>query len=64
MREVAGDAAMLVDPHDPDHIADRVIKILSSQDLMKSFMEKGLQRVEEFSLELFGKRHVELYSSL
>ncbi len=64
MREVAGDAAFLVDPHDPDQIADGVIEILSSQDLMKTHMERGLQRAEEFSLELFGKRHVELYSSL
>ncbi len=64
MREVAGDAAILVDPHDHDQIADGAIKILSSQEKMKMLIEKGLQRSKEFSLEHFGKRHVDLYSFL
>jgi len=48
MPEVAGDAALLVDPFDIDSIADAMVKILD-EDTRKSLIEKGKTRRNDFS---------------
>ena len=47
--EVVGDAAVLVDPTDPDELAAAVDRILSTPDLRRSLIEKGLERARDFS---------------
>ncbi|NGX46675.1 MAG: Alpha-monoglucosyldiacylglycerol synthase [Chlamydiae bacterium] len=64
MCEVVQDAAILIDPNNSDAIASAVVEVVSSPEKTKTLMEKGLKRAADFSLENFGKRHVELYSSL
>lgn len=64
MKEVVGDAALFANPDDPDEIAERAMKILNSEKLGKSLMEKGLKRAEEFSMEGFRSEHLLLYESL
>lgn len=49
MPEVAGDAAMLVDPFDVDSIAEAMQRVLQESDLRASLISKGLQRVKDFS---------------
>lgn len=49
MPEVAGDAAVLVDPHDPQAIVDGMHLIVSDKDLQKELVRKGLRRVQDFS---------------
>ena len=49
MPEVAGDAALLVDPFNPADISDAMIKISSDESLRKSLIEKGELRAKEFS---------------
>ena len=46
MKEVAGEAAELVDPYDPSSISEGIEKILRGP---KGFIEKGLARVKDFS---------------
>lgn len=48
MPEVAGGAALLVDPFDVDSIADAMVKILDD-DVRKSLIEKGKIRRNDFS---------------
>ena len=45
MKEVAGDAAMLVDPYSVASIREGVIKLLSSQQLQMELVEAGKEKV-------------------
>lgn len=49
MPEVAGDAALLVDPFSVDSIAGAMLKIQNDESLRRSLIEKGRRRREEFS---------------
>ncbi len=49
--EVCGDAAVYVDPYDPQSIAEGVIKVLSDEKLRQSLIQKGYQQVKKFSWE-------------
>lgn len=49
--EVAGDAAILVDPHDVDAIADAMSRIIADEALRAELARRGLENVERFSWE-------------
>jgi glycosyltransferase involved in cell wall biosynthesis len=47
--EVLGDAAVMVNPTDPDELAGAIDQALSDQDLRRSLIQKGLSRARDFS---------------
>jgi glycosyltransferase involved in cell wall biosynthesis len=47
--EVAGDAAVLVNPLDVDDIARGLTEITSNEDLRTTLIESGYQRAQKFS---------------
>ena len=49
MPEVAGDAALLVNPFSPESIADAMESIYREKGLKQQLIEKGLERVKLFS---------------
>ena len=49
MPEVAGDAALLVDPADLESISAGLEQLAASEQLRKILVEKGLKRSQEFS---------------
>ena len=49
MPEVAGDAALLIDPHDPTSIANGMHEIVSNSQLRQDLITKGFARAKEFS---------------
>jgi glycosyltransferase involved in cell wall biosynthesis len=49
MPEVAGDAALLVDPHDPDAIADAIRRAVTDEALRATLIERGAARARDFS---------------
>jgi glycosyltransferase involved in cell wall biosynthesis len=53
--EVAGDAAVLVDPADPGSIASGLDELFSDADLRAMFRAKGLARVTGFTWERCAK---------
>lgn len=59
--EVAGDAAVLVDPYEPEAIADGMERVLTDQDLRRKLRERGLKRSREFSWESSARRVREIY---
>lgn len=61
--EVAGDAAILVDPMSEDEIASAIEKVLSSKQLQKSMIEKGVTQAAKFTWTEFGSRMVDIYRS-
>lgn len=58
MPEVAGDAAILVDPYEAASIADGITKILNGP---KGLIEKGYARVKDFSWEKTAKMTLDVY---
>lgn len=49
--EVAGDAAILFDPHDPDAIADAMHRVLTDEELRHALVQRGRARCRQFSWE-------------
>ena len=62
--EVAGDAALLVNPEDTDELADAMVRVLDDQSLRAMLREKGLQRAKQFTWERAARRTVALYREL
>jgi glycosyltransferase involved in cell wall biosynthesis len=62
--EVAGDAAILVDPHDPSAIADGIERVVSDPALRADLRRRGLERARQFSWEASIRRVREIYSEV
>ena len=59
--EVAGDAAILVDPYDPHAIADGIATVLTDEATRRELRSKGLRRASEFSWEASVRRIRSIY---
>jgi len=62
--EVAGDAAVLVDPQNARELGTAITNVLESESLRKSLKEKGFLRVKQYSWQRAAAKTLELYSSL
>jgi glycosyltransferase involved in cell wall biosynthesis len=62
--EVVGDAALLIDPHDSDAIADAMQRVLSDPALQKAMRERGLARAAHFSWDRSIRRVREIYAEV
>jgi glycosyltransferase involved in cell wall biosynthesis len=59
--EVAGDAAVLVDPYDAGAIADGIFTVLTDERTRCTLRHKGLERARQFSWETSVARVREIY---
>lgn len=62
MPEVCGDAALLVDPHNIEELADAIGSMLNDAGLRPSFIKKGLERVKRFSWEKTALQTLSVYN--
>jgi glycosyltransferase involved in cell wall biosynthesis len=62
--EVAGDAALLVDPYDPDAIADGIYRVLTDDALRRAMHVKGIARARQFSWEQSVRRVHDIYQQV
>jgi len=62
--EVAGDAALLVDPADVDAIAAATARLLEDESLGKSCIETGIAQAGRFTWEAAARRTLEVYGGL
>jgi glycosyltransferase involved in cell wall biosynthesis len=60
LKEIAGDAALLMDPNDTESIANGITKILSDASLRESLSAKGLERSSLFTWDLCASKTLEL----
>ena len=60
--EIAGDAALLVDPEDLDAIANGILSLCRDESLRTRLAERGSKRAREFTHQKFGERLVEFYN--
>lgn len=59
--EVAGDAAVLVSPEDPEALAKAILLVLEDTALREKMRAKGFERVKQFSWEQAARRTLALY---
>jgi len=64
MPEVAGEAALLVDPHDHKAIAGAMVRMARENDLREKLIEKGHANLKRFSWETTARRTAEVYNRL
>ena len=62
--EVVGDAAVLIDPYDPEAIADAIRRVLSDEALRQQLKERGQVRARHFSWDRSVRRVHEIYQEV
>lgn len=60
LEEIAGDAALLVDPEDPTEIADAALRVLTDPRVAAGLAAAGLKRSRIFNWSLCGERTLSL----
>ncbi len=63
-KEVTGDAALLADPYNANDIAEKMKKILLEPSVKKELVQKGFERVKNFSWEKTAKCTLKLFKEL
>ncbi len=61
MPEVAGNAALLIDPFEPQTIADAIIKLEVDTELREQLINKGYVRAQQFSWTNTAKKVKKIY---
>lgn len=62
--EVAGDAAILVDPSDTNALADALARVLEDQQLRQQLIARGLERSAQFRPDNLAQKALEVYRKL
>lgn len=63
-REIADDAALLVDPADPGDIADAMCKVLQDEKLRQKLSAKGIERSKMFSWDKCAKETIAFFETV
>lgn len=64
MPEIAGHAAMLIDPYDVQDMAEKMNLVLSNEIYYDQLIARGLQRVQQFRWQKTGETILNIYNSL
>jgi len=62
--EIAGDAALLVDPHDVDAIAEAMRRLVTDDALRSELARRGLENVQRFSWEKCARETLAVLESV
>jgi len=64
MPEIAGEAAILVNPYDVREIAEAIFTLISDESLRRELSKKGLKRAKQFTWERCAKEHLKVYGEV
>ncbi|MBX3299102.1 MAG: glycosyltransferase family 4 protein [Acidobacteria bacterium] len=64
MSDVAGEGAMLVNPHDPNSIREGIIRIINDEALRTSLVEAGYKNIDRFRSDRVADRYMKLYDKV
>ncbi|MDO8443231.1 MAG: glycosyltransferase family 1 protein [bacterium] len=64
MPEIAGNAAVLIDPYDPEDIAEKINNVLENKELKSDLTIRGLERAHFFSWKNTAEETKEIYLKL
>jgi glycosyltransferase involved in cell wall biosynthesis len=62
--EVGGEAALYVDPHDPQDIAEQVQRTVEDSELRRRMIWQGLERAREFSWRRVAEATLRVYDEV
>jgi len=62
--EVCSDSALYVNPHEPEDIADKIMKVLENQELRENLRKKGIQRSQSFKWENTAKDILNIFEEV
>ncbi|MCL4366992.1 glycosyltransferase family 4 protein [Patescibacteria group bacterium] len=64
MPEIAGQAAMLVDPYQPLEITQAINDVMQNNDLRKELVELGLKNIQRFSWSQCADQTIQVYKKI
>ncbi|HVM89425.1 MAG TPA: glycosyltransferase family 1 protein [Puia sp.] len=64
MPEVAAGAALLVDPFKPQQITEAIISLLTNNETLNNYKQKGKNRAAEFTWEASAKKLLSIYETM
>ncbi|WP_338602483.1 glycosyltransferase family 1 protein [Sulfolobus tengchongensis] len=64
MKELAEGVGLLVNPEDPEDIAEKVSKVISDEGLRKEMIRKGLDKAKEFNYLNIAKALIKVYKEV
>lgn len=62
--EVAGDAAILIDPLNVEELANAIDRVLSDKNLREDLINKGFKRISEFSWEKAAQKTLSVFEEV
>jgi alpha-1,3-rhamnosyl/mannosyltransferase len=62
--EVAGDAALLIDPHNVDELAGAIDRVVDDSALRNDLIRKGTERASQFSWKRTAKETLAVFRSV
>ncbi len=62
--EIAGDAALTVDPHSVPEIAQAILRVIDDQNLREQLRQKGLRRARQFSFLNTARQTLQVYQEV
>ncbi len=62
--EVAGNAALLINPNEPIELAEAILKVVSDSQLRQELVRKGRERAKLFSWERTARENLNAYRSI
>jgi len=64
MREVAGGAALLADPHDVGSIRNAIVRLIDDPQLRSELIEKGRKNVRRFNVDRIASEYLAIYHEI
>lgn len=64
LREVWGDAALFVAPHDATALADRLRQLIGNETRRAAFARRAQEQAQQFTAERMAERYLALYGAL
>ncbi len=61
--EIAGDAALLIDPYDYKEIGQAILKLVNDNSLKEEIVRKGLERAKEFTWKKTAREFLKLLNT-
>jgi glycosyltransferase involved in cell wall biosynthesis len=62
--EIAGDAAVVIDPVNTRKLIDAMIRVLTNEALAKELRQKGLDRARRFTWEETARQTLQVYKKV
>lgn len=62
--EVVGDAAIMIDPYNPEALATAIKEVINDESLRSLLSEKGKQQATKFNWRKTAEQYLELFSSI